>query len=243
MAVAGRDDPTVELVTWDDDELDDDGTPVRPRIHPSWSPETLLGANYLGRSFAIRRRALQRAGGLPAAAEAGDARWWELLLRADLTAETTLRLPRVLVHLVRRPCPTEAQSLATVAGHLERLGRPAELSWSHGVVRVAWHLADPPRVTVVIPTRHNRELLSTCLPSLARTDYPSFEVVIVDNGGHTIDHDEWYRDPRRRPRPPRAVVDPAVQLLGGQQPGRGRGHRRGAGVPQRRHRDRAIRVG
>ncbi len=80
-----------------------------------------------------------------------------------------------------------------MAGHLERLGRPADLSWSRGVVRVAWHLADPPRVTVVIPTRHNRELLSTCLPSLARTDYPSFEVVIVDNGGHTVDHDEWYR--------------------------------------------------
>ena len=61
VAVVARDDPTIELVTWDDDELDADGVPGHPLIHPSWSPETLLGANYLGRSFAIRRRTLARA--------------------------------------------------------------------------------------------------------------------------------------------------------------------------------------
>ncbi len=45
---------------------------------------------------------------------------------------------------------------------------------------------------MVIPTRHNRTMLSTCLPSLARTDYPSFDLVIVDNGGYSADNDAWY---------------------------------------------------
>ncbi|MGH9126121.1 MAG: glycosyltransferase [Acidimicrobiales bacterium] len=61
--VAGRD-PLVDLVYWDDDLLGRGGMPISPRFRPGWSPETLLGANYLGRSFAIRRRALRAAGGL-----------------------------------------------------------------------------------------------------------------------------------------------------------------------------------
>jgi O-antigen biosynthesis protein len=199
VAVAGRDDPTVELVSWDDDEIDQAGIPTHPLIHPSWSPETLLGANYLGRSFAIRRRTLARAEAVLAGRrdgqpDASDARWWRLLLAAGLTAEQTKRVPLVLSHLVRRPAPRPDDSIATVSEHLDRLGRDADLAWVDGVVRVRWRLpADPPSVTVVIPTRHNREQLSVCLPSLARTDYPNFEVVIVDNGGHTVDHEAWYR--------------------------------------------------
>ncbi len=199
VAVAGRDDPTVELVSWDDDELDGAGVPSHPLIHPSWSPETLLGANYLGRSFAIRRRTLARAesvfaGGGDGQPDASDARWWRLLLAAGLTAEQTKRVPRVLNHLVRRPAPSSDESIAVVAEHLERAGREADLSWVDGVVRLRWRLPDdPPSVTVVIPTRHNREQLSVCLPSLARTDYPNFDVVIIDNGGHTVDHEAWYR--------------------------------------------------
>ena len=49
-------------------------------------------------------------------------------------------------------------------------------------------------VTVVIPTRHNRTMLSTCLPSLARTDYPGgFDVVVVDNGGQSDDNEPLVR--------------------------------------------------
>jgi GT2 family glycosyltransferase/glycosyltransferase involved in cell wall biosynthesis len=196
VAAAGIDDPEIGLVGWDDDELDE-GVPTRPRLHPSWSPEVLLGANYLGRSFAMRRgvarAALERAG-RPALVGPGadDAVWWRLLLAADVDEATVARVARVMVHLWHRPDPSEAQSLAAVGDHLARVGRPAELAWQHDTVRVHWPLPEPPKVSVIIPTRHNREQLSVCLPSLARTDYPSFEVVVVDNGGHTIDHEQWY---------------------------------------------------
>ncbi|HVN52662.1 MAG TPA: glycosyltransferase, partial [Acidimicrobiales bacterium] len=187
------------LVSWDDDELDDAGVPVHPLVHASWSPETMLGANALGRSFAIRRRALERAAAALSAGSAesgasGDERWWRLLLAADLDGGRTVRVPRVLNHLVRRPRPGADESVATVEEHLARLGRDAAVSWVDGVVRVRWALPSPaPKVTVVIPTRHNREQLSVCLPSLARTDYPDLEVIVVDNGGHTVDHEDWYR--------------------------------------------------
>ena len=79
-----------------------------------------------------------------------------------------------------------------MAAHLERTGRVAELTDGPGGVQVHWSLPDPPPVTVIIPTRHNEEMLSTCLPSLAATDYPRFDVRIVDNGGRTPEHEAWY---------------------------------------------------
>jgi len=60
-------------------------------------------------------------------------------------------------------------------------------------VHVAFEPERWPTVSIVIPTRHNRTMLERCLPSLATTDYPSFDVLVVDNGGHTPDNDAWYQ--------------------------------------------------
>jgi GT2 family glycosyltransferase len=43
--------------------------------------------------------------------------------------------------------------------------------------------ADPPSVSIVILTRDRVDLLRTCIESIfARTDYPNFDLVLVDNG-------------------------------------------------------------
>lgn len=45
-------------------------------------------------------------------------------------------------------------------------------------------LPDPPRVTVIIPTRDRWDLLGPCLASLADTDWPAdrLEILVIDNG-------------------------------------------------------------
>jgi GT2 family glycosyltransferase/glycosyltransferase involved in cell wall biosynthesis len=185
------DDPAADLFHWDDDLLDAEGSTHEPHFRPSWSPDTLLGTNYLGRSFAIRRRAVGR---LEAVADPslGDAIWWELLLGAGLRDELVVRIPRVLAHLRRRPQAGADEGQRVVREHLARLGLDAEVVPTSAGVRVQWSLPEPPHVTVVIPTRHNREMLERCLPSLADTDYPSFDVRIVDNGGCTEEREAWY---------------------------------------------------
>ncbi len=42
--------------------------------------------------------------------------------------------------------------------------------------------ATPPLVSVVVPTANRSAMLAHCLESLTAQDYPSFEVVVVDNG-------------------------------------------------------------
>ena len=60
VAAAVWEQPTVDVVHWDDD-LPRPTAPSRPPFRPSWSPDMLLSANYLGRSFAVRRRRSRRA--------------------------------------------------------------------------------------------------------------------------------------------------------------------------------------
>ncbi|UCC32146.1 MAG: glycosyltransferase family 2 protein, partial [Phycisphaerales bacterium] len=42
--------------------------------------------------------------------------------------------------------------------------------------------AEPPMVSVVIPTRDRRQALEKCLKALAEQTYPDYEVVVVDDG-------------------------------------------------------------
>jgi GT2 family glycosyltransferase/glycosyltransferase involved in cell wall biosynthesis len=192
VALSAHRDPLVHLVYWDDDRRSAVGAHVDPRFRPSWSPELLTGADYLGRSFALRRTRFLAAGGLRT--DLRKATTWDLLLRADLTGEQVFRVPRVLGHVTARHDTPDADGVRAVQEHLERKGLPARAVLQGQGIRTLWDSEAPwPKVTVVIPTRHNRPMLSTCLPSLATTRYPGgFDVVVVDNGGASQDNDDWY---------------------------------------------------
>jgi GT2 family glycosyltransferase/glycosyltransferase involved in cell wall biosynthesis/predicted SAM-dependent methyltransferase len=191
IASAVHQDPLLEVVIWDDDVVGPDGSRTAPRFRPSFSPEMLLGADYIGGACAIRRRAFLAAGGL--LERFGRHALWNLLLTLDLDAERASRVSRVLSSTTDRPAPDPALAPLVVQHQLDRRGLDATAELVGQVVRVRWGLAAAPHVSVIIPTRHNRSMLSTCLPSLARTDYPSFDVVIVDNGGQSDANDEWYQ--------------------------------------------------
>ena len=159
---------------------------------PQGRQMAMLGAGYLGQSFAIRRRRAMFAGNLRNTY--GGATRWDLLLRSDLDAERVVRVPRVLSHVRQRRQGVNADGVRVVQ---EAPRQP----WSSGTaelaehsVRLRWQLESWPHVTVVIPTRHNRPMLSRVLPGLAATDYPSFDVRIVDNGGESTENAQWYTE-------------------------------------------------
>lgn len=190
IADAGSTDPFVDLVYWDDD-VQVAGSREQPRLRPSWSPEMLLGANYIGRSFALRRRRFPTL-----RPELGDDAWWDALLGLDLDDQRVARICRVLAHLKRRIDPVGRHGVELVNAHLSRRAVPATAESGRQCVRIVWDEPPPglPHVTVIIPTRHNREMLEGSLGSLAATDYPSFDVLVVDNGGRTDERQEWYSE-------------------------------------------------
>ena len=190
LAANAWDNPFTEILYWDDDVLDVNGSPSAPRFRPSWSPEMLYSANYLGRSFALRGRFVH-ANGLPAV-DGGAAGSWQYLLAADFTESQVSRIPRVLTHLGHRAAVSGGESVSLVGAHLAACNRAAEVTARRGQVHVAWEVPEGTHVSIVIPTRHNRANLARLLPSLARTDFASFDVIVMDNGERTPDNEAWY---------------------------------------------------
>ena len=171
IAHLARQDPLLDLVYWDDDRLDVQGRRTDPQFRPSWSPDMLLGANYIGRSFAMRHRRFAAVGGLRT--EFGDAR-----LVGPPPARRARRdacRPGAACAHPSRPAAEPERRAVRQRGRgprgAQRAARDGHVRARHGAARPG-SPADWPHVTVVIPTRHNRPLVSRVLEGLARDRLP-----------------------------------------------------------------------
>lgn len=189
VAKEHRVDPVRRVIAFDTDQVTSTGERIAPRFRPAWSPEIMLGVNYLGRAFAIRT-----------AAAAADERAtldshgiWKLLLGTELSDAVVGLIPHILLSTPAAPIrDATEQDAAMVQRSLRERGEAATAQVSNGIVRVAFELETWPSVSIVIPTKHSTANLDRLLPSLAGTDYPSFDVTVVDNGGETEEHEAWY---------------------------------------------------
>jgi GT2 family glycosyltransferase/glycosyltransferase involved in cell wall biosynthesis len=183
--------PSLYVVTWEDD-LRGAADDRRFRFRPvTWSPELLLSANVAGRALAVRVDRLRSAGDWN---ESAPDPWWDLLARLDPAPERVKHLPEVLAEVGDRHDVSPSSMAPAISDMLARRGWPATaVAGPHGI-RLDWEPEQWPRVTVVVPTRHNRPLLTNLLATLRATDYPDWELQIVDNGGRTEERDGWYSE-------------------------------------------------
>ncbi|MEM8618734.1 MAG: glycosyltransferase [Actinomycetota bacterium] len=86
--------PEVDLIYTDEQVIDAAGDVVEPYRKPDWSPERLLGQNYLNHLVAIRRALVTRVGGLDSAFAPCPDR--EFTLRATAAARQIEHIPEIL---------------------------------------------------------------------------------------------------------------------------------------------------
>jgi GT2 family glycosyltransferase len=176
--------PDVDIVYWDEDELSTRGKRAAPFFKPDWSPELLFSVNYL--EHAAFRKSLLCS--IPQAGEGPEAGW---IFRAGQMARRVVHIPFILSqhaagysagHLNRM-----TRHAAGAQAFLERSGLPAVKTWVTETqhLRVSWE-SSCPLVSVVIPTKNNLRFLKRCISTLfEKTDYPAFEVILVDD--HSTD--------------------------------------------------------
>src|SRR4030095_12260761 len=181
--------PDADLVYSDEDKLGEDGFDA-PLFKPDWSPDFFLSYNYVGHLTAMRRDIVQKAGGFRSRFD--SAQDYDLFFRVIEQTKQIHHIPRVLYHWRRsesssaisvrqKPEQLEASRLA-VEDHLKRRGEPAHVAvdWRTHAFCVRRGLLEPKKISVVISTRHGRELLERCIERLtSRTSYPNYEIVIV----------------------------------------------------------------
>lgn len=164
--------PNPRIVYGDEDSLGADGKLHSPIFKPDWSPILFDARPYLGRLTCIQYRMLTEAG----LGAAGDLIRDENLILRRLAASAA---PSEILH-IRRILYRRGRE---VGQEYERNKSPARPLSSEPATPVSL-----PDVTIIIPTRDRADLLAQCMKGLLeKTDYPSFQTVIVDNGSVKAD--------------------------------------------------------
>jgi len=209
----------VDLLYTDEDSIDSSGLRQDPRFKPGWDRDLLLASNYVGQFTVFRRTLLGEIGSLRESA--GDASYWDLLLRAAaaITDDRVRHLPLVCYHHHKeetsfRPALSPEgtvpdSTVGILSEHLQACGEPPAkfmpAAPGTNYIRVVRPVPEPPPlVSVIIPTRDHVDVLKPCVEGvLSRTDYPCLELLIVDNDSREADTVAFVRtiaeeDPRVR---------------------------------------------
>ena len=194
VAAALNENRELDVIYSDEDKIDEQGARFDAYFKPDWNPDLLLGQNMISHLGVYRRSLVEAVGGFREGYEGSQD--WDLALRVveRTRAERIHHIPRVLYHWRTVSGSTStgheqkgyvlAASRRLLEDHLARQGRAGDVLDAGGShFRVRYRLPEsPPRVCIVIPTRNRHDLLRQCIDSVyARTRYPDFSILVVDN--------------------------------------------------------------
>jgi len=216
VAIYLAENPEADVLYSDEDKIDGNGRRYDPHFKPDWSPELLLSYMYMVHVLVIRRSLFEQVGRLRPAFDGSQD--YDLALRTTELAREVGHIPKVLYHWRSLPSSLAASGNAKPASFragqeavqeaLERRGISATVfrpDWAVGAaIGLYSHKFSAagagarPRVAVLIPTRNKAGVLRTCVESLARTSYPNYEVIIIDNGSDEAETLEYLAGCGRR---------------------------------------------
>ena len=189
--------PDADLVYSDEDKISPRGRRCDPYFKPDWNYDLFLSHNLITHLAVYRTERLRAIGGFRRGFE--GAQDYDLGLRfiEGLPENRIRHIPRLLYHWRQHEGSTayshaaksDAPSAArrAIKEYLARRGIDADVLPAPEAPqchRVKYALpASPPWVTLIVPTRNHVHLLRPCIDSVVnRTHYPSFDIMVVDNG-------------------------------------------------------------
>ncbi|CAN5371657.1 hypothetical protein BH09PSE6_BH09PSE6_05030 [soil metagenome] len=189
--------PDAGIVYSDEDKIDAFGLRYEPYFKSRFNYDLLLSQNMISHLGVYRRSLIEGVGGFREAFKGSQD--YDLALRVveRIEPHQIIHIPRVLYHWRAIAGSTAVDSSekpyavvaahAAVKDHLDRPGRNAEVLPAPEMPnysRVRFELPEKaPHVTIIVPTRDRLDLLSMCIDSIIeKTQYPSYDIVIVDNG-------------------------------------------------------------
>ncbi|HSC88987.1 MAG TPA: glycosyltransferase family 2 protein [Polyangiaceae bacterium] len=189
--------PDAKLFYSDEDKLGEDGARKDPHFKSQFNPDLLLSQAYMGHLVVARTSEVRAIGGFRLGYEGSQDHDLVLRLSERCAPGEIVHIPWILYHWREVEGSTAQRAdakgytaqagLRAVQDALDRRGLAASADHAplvpHGY-RVRYALpAEPPLVSLLIPTRDKADLLRLCLGSiLEKTTYPNYEVLIIDNG-------------------------------------------------------------
>lgn len=198
--------PDARVFYSDEDKLDERGRRFDPYFKSDFNHVLLLAQNMISHLGVYRRDLVESLGGFRLGFEGAQDHDLALRCVAAVSRDEIVHIPRILYHWRAIAGSTAVSSDAkpvaipaaqrAVTEHVRLFDRgatvePAPESPIH--FRIRHSLPSPaPLVSIVICTRDHESLLRTAIESIcAKTTYPHYEIVVLDNGSRdaaTLDY-------------------------------------------------------
>lgn len=193
--------PEVDWIYTDEDKIDKNGRHFDPQFKGGWSPEMAITHNFTHHLTVIRKSLVERVGGIRKGFE--GAQDLDLFLRVaeNTTADRIRHIPHVCYHWRSHGESTASHgtqksyifdsAYRAIKDALKRRELNAEpflpaIAERHGMClyQLKWHadLLAARKITIIIPTRDQVDLLKRCILSLQKTVDDRFvKLLIVDD--------------------------------------------------------------
>lgn len=204
--------PEARLIYSDEDKIDEQGKRHAPYFKCDWNVDLFYSHNMITHLGVYQTDLVRAINGFALGME--GAQDYDLALRyiEQIDHQSIQHIPRVLYHWRIHQSSTaqdrNAKPYAELAGekalnaHFQRQGINATAKLlDFAMYRAIYALpSTPPMVSLVIPTRNGLKLIRTCVESiLAKTLYPNYEILIVDNGSDDPDTLRYFESLNSKP--------------------------------------------
>lgn len=183
-----------DFVYSDEDKLTERGDYAQPHFKPDWSPDTMMSTMFTGHVSCVRSSLLDSVGELRS--EFNGCQDWDFVLRVAEHTKRISHVPKVLYHwriipesvasdIAAKPYVLDASRRVRMDA-LERRGLSGSVEAVEqvpGYFRVNYHLRGSPKISIIIPSRDNGDVLRCCIESIrSKSTYRNYEIIILDNG-------------------------------------------------------------
>ncbi len=177
--------PEWKLIYTDEDEIEENNKWLNPKFKPDFNLDLLRSTSYVGNFGLIEKKCLLELGGFESVP---NAEFYDAVFKVfDLHGEQAIgHIAEVLFHksIYSKRTILEVDLQNTINRHLQRNSINASIipGYFSNSFRVDYHHLSKPKVSIIIPTKDKLEFLAPCIESvLSKTDYPDYEIIIVDN--------------------------------------------------------------
>ena len=199
--------PELDLIYSDEDKIDMDGNRSDPAFKPDWSPDLLLGTNYISHLGVYRRSILEEIGGFRKGYEGSQD--YDLVLRftEKTTKERITHIPKVLYYWRMLPTSTAVDQgskgyafeagLRAVQDALVRRGINGHATHgaANGLYDIYYDIESEKLVSIIIPTKNGYKDVQRCVSSIIeKTTYQNYEIIMADNGSTDPKMHELYAE-------------------------------------------------
>lgn len=181
----------LDMIYSDEDKIDFKGRFMEPHFKPDYSPDTLMGVNYICHLCVLRKSLVDTLGGFRSKYDGSQD--YDLFLRVTDVTNNIYHIEKILYHWRQTPTSTAGylgnKSYAYQAGKraledtLKRRGiKGCVLDNKRVSTYLVKYSHDNPLVSIIIPMRDQAKITKRCLKSIyEKNTYKNFEVIVIDN--------------------------------------------------------------